>query len=77
MAVAALIVSLASLVFCGLPSIIGLILGIVAMRDTKRSGQEGYGLALAGVIIGAIPIALWVAYWLFFVVLFAGTFTLL
>ena len=77
MAVAALIVSVVSLVFCGLTSIVGLILGIVAMRDTKRSGQEGYGLALAGVIISAIPIALWVAYWLFFVVRFAGSLTLI
>jgi hypothetical protein len=75
MAVAALIVSLVSLVFCGLPSIIGLILGIVAMRDTRRSGQDGYGMALAGVIISAIPIVLWALYWLFFVVLFAGSVT--
>jgi hypothetical protein len=74
MAVAALIVSLVSLVFCGLTSIIGLILGVVAVRDTKRSGQDGYGMALAGTIIGAIPFILWVLYWLFFVVLFAGSF---
>ncbi|WP_326545729.1 DUF4190 domain-containing protein [Mycolicibacterium sp. ND9-15] len=74
-AVAALVISLVSLVFCGLPSIIGLILGIIAMRDTRRSGQDGYGLALAGVIISGIPIVLWVLYWLFFVVLFAGSFT--
>ena len=42
--------------FCGLPSIVGLILGVIAMRETKRTGQEGYGLALAGVIVGALAV---------------------
>lgn len=72
MAVAALVVSLVSLAFCGLPALIGLILGIVSMRDTKRSGQDGYGLALAGMVISAVQLMLWVLYWLFFVVIFAG-----
>ena len=35
-------------------SIVGLILGVIAMRETKRTGQEGYGLALAGAIIGGL-----------------------
>ncbi|MGH3677048.1 MAG: DUF4190 domain-containing protein [Mycobacterium sp.] len=73
-AIAALVTSLVSLVFCGLTSVIGLILGLIAMRDTKRSGQDGFGIALAGTIIGAIPILLWVLYWLFFVVLVASGF---
>ena len=47
-AIAALVTSLAGLVFCGLPSIVGLILGIIAMRETKRTGQDGHGLALGG-----------------------------
>jgi Domain of unknown function (DUF4190) len=73
-AIAGFIVSLVSLVFCGVTSIIGLILGIIAMRDTKRTGQDGFGLALAAVIIGAIPIVLWLVYWLFFVVILASGF---
>ena len=63
-----------SLVFCGFTSIIAVIIGVIAMRDTKRSGQDGYGIALAGTIIGAIPILLWVLYWLLFVVIFASGF---
>ncbi len=51
-AIAALVTSLAGLLFCGLPSIAGIILGIVAMRETKRTGQDGFGLAVAGVAIG-------------------------
>ena len=49
-------------------------LGVIAMRDTKRTGQDGYGIALAGTIIGAIPILLWVLYLVFFVVIFASGF---
>ncbi len=56
MAIAALAVSLGSLVlFCGMPSIVAVILGVIAMSQTRRTGQEGFGLALAGTIIGAVP----------------------
>jgi hypothetical protein len=62
-AIAALVTALAGLLFCGLPSIAGLILGIVAMRETRRSGQDGYGIALAGTIIGALVVTFWSLYW--------------
>jgi hypothetical protein len=62
-AIAALVTALAGLLFCGLPSIAGLILGIVAMRETRRSGQYGYGIALAGTIIGALVVTFWSLYW--------------
>jgi len=61
-AIAALVTSLVGLLFCGLPSVVGLVLGIMGMRETKRTGQEGYGLALAGVIVGAISAAGWLLY---------------
>jgi uncharacterized protein DUF4190 len=68
LAIASLVVSLASLVVaCGTTSFVGVILGILGMRDAKRTGQEGYGLALAGVIIGAIPTVLWILWLVFFV----------
>jgi hypothetical protein len=61
-AIGALVTSLAGLMLCGVPSIVGLILGIIAMRETKRTGQEGHGLALAGVIVGALAVAGWLLY---------------
>ena len=64
-AIAALVTALAGLVFCGLPSIAGLILGIIAMRECRRTGQDGYGLALAGTIIGGLITALFVLYFVF------------
>jgi hypothetical protein len=71
-AIASLATSVAGLLFCGLPSIVGLILGIVAMRETKRTGQEGWGLALAGTIIGGLVTAGFVLYMLFFIGLAAS-----
>ena len=61
-AIAVLITSLLGLPCCGLPSIAGLILGVMAMRETRRTGQDGYGIALAGAIIGGLVIAIWAFY---------------
>jgi hypothetical protein len=70
-AIAALAVSAASLaMFCGIPSFIGVILGVIAMRETKRTGQDGFGMALAGTIIGAIP----TVFWLLFLFAYIGVF---
>jgi hypothetical protein len=52
------------LCFCGIPSIIAIVLGILAMNETKRTGQDGRGMALAGVIIGVIGLALSVLMWI-------------
>ena len=62
MAIAALVTSLAGYLMCCLPSVVGLALGIVAMRETKRTGQEGYGIAVAAVIIGGIGTAALIIY---------------
>jgi hypothetical protein len=71
-AIAALATSLAGLLFCGLPSIVGLILGVIAMRETKRTGQEGYGLALAGAIVGGLVTVGWLLYLLLIFGLYAS-----
>jgi uncharacterized protein DUF4190 len=61
-AIAALITSIMGLFCCGLPSIAGLVLGVIAMRETRRTGQDGYAIALVGAIIGGLAVAGWVAY---------------
>ncbi len=71
-AIASLVTALAGLVFCGLPSIAGLILGIIAMRECRRTGQDGYGLALAGTIVGGLIAALFVLYFVFIIGLAAS-----
>ena len=39
----------------------GLVLGIVARRQIRRTGEEGAGLALAGIVVGSLWTALMVA----------------
>jgi hypothetical protein len=55
-AIAALVCSAAGILCCGVSSIAGLILGVIAMRETRRTGQDGYGIALAGTVIGALAV---------------------
>ncbi|MBD5785147.1 DUF4190 domain-containing protein [Cellulosimicrobium terreum] len=55
LAVASMIVSVASLVLCiGLPGIVGLVLGIVALNQVLRDGKKGKGFAIAGIAVGAV-----------------------
>jgi hypothetical protein len=65
-AIGALVTSLVGvpLCFCAVPSIVGIVLGIVAMNDIKKTGQQGRGMALAAVIVGAVSLALTVLFWL-------------
>ena len=53
-AIASLITSITGWLCCAPLGIVGLILGVIAMRETKRTGQEGWGIALAGTIIGGL-----------------------
>jgi hypothetical protein len=58
MAIGSLVCSLGGL-FCGVSAIAGVILGFIAMQQTKQTGQSGYGLALAGVITGGALLLIW------------------
>ena len=57
LAIASLVCSVVGVV-CGIGSILGIVLGIIAMNQIKRTGQGGRGLALAGIIVGAVLLAL-------------------
>jgi Domain of unknown function (DUF4190) len=48
------------LTFCGLASagIAAIILGHKAQRQIRRTGDDGYGLAKAGLILGYLALAL-------------------
>ena len=71
-AIASLVTSLVGLLCCGLPSIAGLVLGIVGMRETKRTGQDGYAIALIGTIVGGLAVAGWVIYLLLSISIYAS-----
>ncbi|MGH3969404.1 MAG: DUF4190 domain-containing protein [Mycobacterium sp.] len=61
MAIASLVSSLLGWL-CGIGPILGLIFGFIALNQIKKTGQGGHGLALAGIIIGAIAIVLGIIY---------------
>ena len=50
----------------------GLVLGIVARRQIRQTGEQGEGLALAGIIIGAIFCAFLVLVIVLWIALFAS-----
>jgi drug/metabolite transporter (DMT)-like permease len=54
LAIASLVVSCASLFVCALLGCVGAVMGHVARRQIRESGEEGDGMALAGIIVGWI-----------------------
>lgn len=69
MAILSLVFSLVGLITYGFTSIVGVILGHVARSQIKRTGEQGAGLALSGIIVGYSLIGLVVLVILFYVVL--------
>jgi Na+/melibiose symporter-like transporter len=61
MAIASLVSSIIG-ACCGLGSIIGIVLGIVALNQIKQTRQAGQGLAIAGIIVGAITMLISLAW---------------
>jgi len=56
MAIASMVCSLAGLVACCIPSVVGLILGLVSLSRIKKSqgALGGRGMAITGVVVGAV-----------------------
>lgn len=66
LAVAALICGLAGVSICPLvvPSLAAVILGHMAMNETKSGARGGHGLAIAGMILGyvlVVPAGIWLS----------------
>ena len=73
MAIAALVLGIASLFSCQLIGIGAIVLGNRARNEIRVSGEEGDGMALTGIILGWVALALVVlsllvlaAYFVFF-----------
>ncbi|MFD5568395.1 DUF4190 domain-containing protein [Streptomyces cadmiisoli] len=54
-AIAALVLG----ILCFLPAV-GLVLGLIALRQIKRKGERGRGMAVAGAVLSSVGLALWV-----------------
>ena len=50
----------------------GIVLGVLARKQIRQSGEQGDGLALAGIIIGSIATAFFVLLFVFMIIAFAG-----
>jgi hypothetical protein len=76
MAVASLVLGIVGLatLLCYLigviPAILAIIFGVIARRDIKRDGGQGYGMATAGLICGSITVGLLFATFLVLAVYF-------
>lgn len=70
LAIASMVVSLASILLCGWPAIVGAIMGHIARRQIRERGEEGDGMALTGVIVGWIVFGLSVIGTLIYVIFF-------
>jgi hypothetical protein len=57
MAIASLVASILG-VCCGIGSIVGIVLGILAINQIKETRQAGHGLAVAGIAVGAVTLVI-------------------
>lgn len=51
---------------CGVGSIIGIVLGTIAISQIKKTRQNGYGLAVAGIVVGVASLVISIV-WMTFV----------
>ncbi|OBF65705.1 hypothetical protein A5753_07890, partial [Mycobacterium sp. 852002-51971_SCH5477799-a] len=64
LAIASLISSFTGLLCC-VGSIVAIVLGAIAVRQIKRTGQDGFGLAVAGIVIGIAMLGVTLVFVLF------------
>jgi Domain of unknown function (DUF4190)/Domain of unknown function (DUF1707) len=62
LAVAALVCGIAQFFTLGLATIPAVILGHMSHRQIRRTGEQGSGMATAGLVLGWIGVALWVIF---------------
>ena len=55
--------------------IIAVIVGHVAMNDIKKTGKDGKGMAIAGLVLGYITTAFWTIFWIAVLAVGASTST--
>jgi hypothetical protein len=58
LAIVSLVCGLAQFVVWVLPGIAAIVLGAVALRQIRTSGQDGKGMAIAGIVLGCVGVVL-------------------
>jgi len=72
LAIIALVASIAGFVIWGIGFIAGVICGHISLSQIKKTGEQGRGMAVAGLIIGYVGIALTIIGTIIFFVVFAA-----
>lgn len=70
------IMAIMAIVFAFVFSPLGIVFGIIARKQISRTGEEGDGLALAGLIVGAVFTVIMVLYIILMIVFFAAAVTI-
>lgn len=56
MAIASLVCSVIGPFVCGVATVLGLVFGFIGLHQIRTSGQQGRGMAIAGIIISALTV---------------------
>jgi Domain of unknown function (DUF4190) len=63
-AIVSLVSSLIGGWFCGIGAIFGIVFGVKALNQIKQTDEGGHGVALAGIISGALILFFWFIYFM-------------
>ncbi|WP_051772574.1 DUF4190 domain-containing protein [Saccharothrix sp. NRRL B-16314] len=61
--------AIAALITAVLCAPVGIVLGVVARKQIRQTGEDGWGLATAGLVVGVVFTVLWVLAFVLWVVL--------
>jgi len=75
MAIAAMVCGICGFFTCGIAGIVGFILGLIARKKMKATGEGGKGFAIAGIACGAVSVGFWLLYLVLVVILVVGVAT--
>src|SRR3954466_9998731 len=64
---------LAVLTLGGIGSVLGIVLGAKARRQSRDTGERGGGLALAAIVVGVLTLMVAIAYWIVIAQHFGGS----
>ena len=52
-------------ILCGIGSIVGIVLGVLALNQIKETRQSGHGLAVAGIAVGIASLIISIIWYAF------------
>jgi hypothetical protein len=77
MAISSLVLGIVGLLTCGytffIAPVLAVVLGVKARRQIRTSGQQGDGMALAGIIMGVIGLVISAGIVIFFIALIVSS----